>query len=534
MDVTAPPVASPLAGTVVRAFGDSTALRVAADRLRSLGCAVEAGGAPVPGADAGLLRLADGPECAISWAGASGLPLASEADVQAACGLMRVHGRATGGPRALGVAFASVCAGVLAAQAVLAGALAALRGGTAVRAATSVAGAAALAVTQYAAVASAGERVAAGGRTPPFRSADGVRFEIETLDAEDWLRFWTALGADRAAVAAGWPPFQRRFATATCALPPALADATAAVGYAAVRAAADAAGVSVVAVRAADAPLPPPPASPWRLRELDDGGPARPALPALSPGARKPLAGLRVVESATRVQGPLAGHVLGLLGADVVRLEPPGGDPLRGVPPLVGGGSARFRALNRGKSAVEADLKSPAGRAAALRLAASAHVFLENWPPGRAARLGLTEADLAAAAPALVRAHAGGWAETPPAPRPLGTDYLVQAHTGVAALLGGAPTLLTVTDVLGALICAEGVLAGLLARARSGTGVVVETALTDAARLLRAAPYAAPSAAPDVPAAAEPGACAALFERDADGVAHARAPWTFTDPREPA
>jgi crotonobetainyl-CoA:carnitine CoA-transferase CaiB-like acyl-CoA transferase len=286
-----------------------------------------------------------------------------------------------------------------------------------------------------------------------------------------------------------------------------------------------------------------------------------------------PLAGIRVVEAANRIQGPLSGHVLGLLGADVVRLEPPGGDPMRGVPPMAGEVSARFLALNRGKTAVEADLKTRAGRETALRLAAASDVFLQNWAPGRAARFALDAADLAAVRPRLVYAYAGGWAEVLPAPQPMGTDYLVQAHTGVASLLSPpdrppAPTLMTIIDVLGALISAEGVVAGLLGAARTGTGVRVETALSDAARLLRATHARAPrdsdthdrdthdrddharddhardtrevgrrAAGEPVPVvsdlaamAADP-AYAALFETDG-AAAYSRAPWTFTRPAD--
>lgn len=346
-------VPRPLAGTIVRACGDSVALRVASARLRALGCVVEDGGAAPPDAPAGRLAAVRAPfpgalpECAIGWSGPVRVPMSGEHDVQAACGIMQVHGRATGGPRALPIDYASVCAGILAAQAFTAGALAALHGRTDVAATTSVAQAAALALTQYVAVATAEPgadrparpaRPARSGaaRTPPFRSSDGVRFELETFDAERWLWFWSALGAARAPIVRGWPPFQQRFATATCELPPELGRAARGHAYRAVRDAAEAAGVSVLPIRDA-APPPPAPASPWRLRATAPA-PAPPFRPP--PDGPGPLAGVRVVESTNRVQGPLAGHLLGLLGAAVVRLEPPGGDPLRGVPPLSGDSSS--------------------------------------------------------------------------------------------------------------------------------------------------------------------------------------------------
>ena len=588
-----PSAGLPLAGVRAQALGGSLALRIAAGRLRALGCAVrESGDPPPPGAPAGWIGLSGppfathgaAPECRISWSGPVGVPMFDERDVQAACGIAHVHGRAVGAPRPLGVDFASVCAGVLAAQAVTASVLARARGGQALSATTSVAQAALLSLTQYvaAATATAGSRTGAatgsgGGcalpapprgarRTPPFRSADGVLFELETLDAEAWWGLWNRLGASPGAAAAGWPAFQQRFATATCDLPPALGDTVAALDFEDVLAAARDSGVSVVRVRGADARQGPAPDSPWRLR-AHGAGAAGPALPPLGPGERAPLSGLRVVEATTRVQGPLTGHLLGLLGAEVIRIEPPGGDPMRGVPPMAGPYSARFLALNRGKDAVEADLKTARGRRAARELIASAHVFLHNWPPGRSERLGLGADELAADHPSLVHVHTGGWADALPAPQPLGTDFLVQAHSGVAALVNGpgeppAPSLMTITDVLGGIIGAEGAVAALLALVRTGTGVRSETALVDAARLLRdstrlqgpARPrdpdsprhrdrdsrrygdrVAAAAVTVDLAAMAADRAFAPAFETggtDTDetgtgGAAYSRAPWTF-------
>jgi crotonobetainyl-CoA:carnitine CoA-transferase CaiB-like acyl-CoA transferase len=386
------------------------------------------------------------------------------------------------------------------------------------------------------------------GTAPPFRSADGARFEIETLDAEVWLRFWTGLGAAPSAIAAGWPPFQRRFATAVCPLPPELPAAIAAVDLARVRSAARDTGMSLALIRDAREAEEPDPASEWRLRARDTtGAPAAPLAP-LGPDAAAPLAGLRVVEATNRVQGPLAGLLLAMLGAEVVRIEPPGGDPMRGVAPMAGDHSARFLALNRDKGAVEADLKTEAGRRAARDLAATADVLLYNWPPGRAEGFGLGPDDLAALAPGLVHVHADGWGGRAPEPGALATDYLVQAHGGVADLLAGpgrepAPSLLTLTDVLGGILAAEGAVAALLLRARTGTGVRARTALSDAARLLRRAgrgtateegersgpvsgERSAPAPVEDLAAMAAAPAFAAAFDT-VGGASCVRAPWRF-------
>jgi crotonobetainyl-CoA:carnitine CoA-transferase CaiB-like acyl-CoA transferase len=204
---------------------------------------------------------------------------------------------------------------------------------------------------------------------------------------------------------------------------------------------------------------------------------------------RAPLAGLRVVESARRVQGPMAGHVLRLLGADVVRVEPPGGDPMRGIPPIAGACSARFSALNAGKTVREIDFTWASGRQAVRELVSEADVFLHNWAPGKAARLGLDAEDLRAARPGLVYAWASGWGDAMGPTPPVGTDYLVQAHSGLAAAVRPAheppaPSLMTLTDVLGGLVCAQGVLAALLARLRTGKGGRVDSSLYSAAALV--------------------------------------------------
>ncbi|MGS2648356.1 CoA transferase [Streptosporangium sp. LJ11] len=94
-----------------------------------------------------------------------------------------------------------------------------------------------------------------------------------------------------------------------------------------------------------------------------------------------------------------------------MRIEPPGGDPLRGMPPMCGDLSARWLALNRGKRAVEIDIKSAAGRAELRDLVAGADVFVHNWAPGTAERLGLDDRDLSAVSPALVYAYTSGWAD---------------------------------------------------------------------------------------------------------------------------
>ena len=497
--------------------GVATTAAVATNLLRT------AGYEPTP-TDTGL--SASEVDCDLDWSGPVNLPLASELDVQAACGIMHVHGRKTGQPTPLTIEYASALSGVLAAQGVLAALLARARGLPLERVGTSVAQAALLSVMQYLAAATADddwtEPLATGG--PPFRTSDGVRFELETLDAADWHRFWTELGTDEGAIRCSWRPFQQRFATATCPLPMALGATTGRTPFARVQAAAAVAGVSVLRVRANgpdELDLPP-----WRLTPLP--GAAR-ATRGRVPD-RLPLDGLVVVEAGSRVQGPLAGQLLRMLGATVLRIEPPGGDPMRGVPPMAGECSARFTALNRGKQSVELDLRHPAGRHAVRELVSDADVFLHNWAPGRAQRHELDAQHLTRQRPGLVYAHASGWGDALGNRPPIGTDYLVQAHSGLAALVGDppAPSLMTVTDVLGGSVCALGVVAGLLARGRTGLGQRVDSSLLSATTVI---PPTRPEGTSRIRPRTDLAALAAdpRFDRvlDHDRCALVRSPWEF-------
>ncbi|MFV0138015.1 CoA transferase [Streptomyces sp. HMX87] len=456
-----------------------------------------------------------GIEYEIGWAGPVELPLTDERAVQAACGIMHVHGRATGRPLPLAIDYASATAGILAAQGVLAARIARSRGSDVSGVRTSVSQAALLALTQYLAAATADddaqEPTAPGGSV--FVSADGVRFEYETLDPECWLRFWQRLGAEPAAVARGWRPFQARFATAVCPLPPSLHETTRRTPFAVIRTAADSAGASVLPV--SEDPRPSGPARPWTLLPFPQATDARSTESQRNrarsgPARGRPLAGVRVVESTRRVQGPMAGHVLRMLGADVVRVEPPGGDPMRGSPPVVGGCSARFTALNRDKTVTEADITSARGRRTVRDLVCDADVFLHNWAPGKAARLGLDADDLRRVRRDLVYAWASGWGDGFGSSPPVGTDFLVQAHSGLAAAVRPAdeppaPSLMTLTDVLGGLVSAQGVLAALLTRVRTGRGGRVDSSLYSATALLPRPPRRTEWTALDRPLCTEDG-----------------------------
>ncbi|MEU7719546.1 CoA transferase [Streptomyces tibetensis] len=445
----------------------------------------------------------------LDWAGPVAADLPDERAVQAACGLMHVHGRATGGPAPLAVDYASVVAGVLAALGATALRVGRARGMDLCEVRTSVAEGALLAVGQYLAAATAGGSGGPPEPQPPPGSAssagglatlvtsDGVRVEVETLDPDAWRKFWVRLGAAPGVAGRGWPAFQQRFATAVCPLPDALRQAARRHTLPDLRAAAHHSGVSLLVVRSDPAPsvrpepwdlTPGPEPAPGRTPRADSAVEAAPSPRPAREGAL-PLTGIQVVESTRRVQGPLAGHVLRMLGADVVRIEPPGGDPMRWLPPLAGECSARFLALSAGKPVIEADLTTAQGRRTIRALAAEADVFLHNWAPGKASRLGLTASDLLPGCPDLVYAWASGFGDACGDRPPVGTDYLAQVHSGLAAAVRPAgdppaPSLMTLTDVLGGLVCAQGVLTALAVREAAHRGSQVHSSLLSAGTLV--------------------------------------------------
>ncbi|MGA8133781.1 MAG: CoA transferase, partial [Pseudomonas gingeri] len=415
--------------------------------------------------------------------------VASEQTVQAAVGLMSVHGRGSGQAQALGVDYVSTLAASLALTGAFATALGRLRGADISRCHVSLAAAGLVGVGQYlagATVAQDAEQLLPGCISavlrPPFQSADGVVFELETLDADPWRAFWGEIEVPPEDVAKGWRGFLMRYAKAVSPIPASLCDALAKMAYVEIVERCRHSGVSICPVR----PL---------AQRLDDGSlkqgleqgpwaftwscataPSRPCKGDL------PLDGLSVVESCRRIQGPLAGHLLSFLGAEVVRLELPGGDPLRGMAPLADGCSVRFDALNSHKQVVEVDIKSAEGRAEVLQHVSDADVFLHNWAPGKASELNLDQADLASVNPALIYAYAGGWGrEAVPEGMP-GTDFMVQAWSGVAeqiaragAMAGGS--LFTVLDVLGGVIAAQGITAALLVRQLTGQAGRMDSSL---------------------------------------------------------
>ncbi len=151
-----------------------------------------------------------------------------------------------------------------------------------------------------------------------------------------------------------------------------------------------------------------------------------------------PLAGVRVIDLTAVVLGPFATQTLGDMGADVVKIETPEGDPTRQIGPSRGPGMGSYFAnLNRNKRSVVLDLKRPAARAALDRLIAGADVFVHNMRLGAAARLGLDDATLGARYPRLIHAAATGFREGSSMAEYPAFDDLIQGMSGAAALNAG-------------------------------------------------------------------------------------------------
>jgi formyl-CoA transferase len=202
-----------------------------------------------------------------------------------------------------------------------------------------------------------------------------------------------------------------------------------------------------------------------------------------------PLQGVRVLDISQVMAGPYACMLLGDLGADVIKIEPPGtGDQTRGSMgfKMKGPDSLGFLNMNRNKRSVVLDLKSAAGRSVLLRLAKDADILVENYRPGAMKRLGLGYEDVRQVNPRLVYTSISGFGQTGPwADRP-GFDLMAQAMSGVMSVTGypGMPPVkagVPVADIGCALFAVYATLAAYIGAKASGQGQYVDAALFDAA-----------------------------------------------------
>lgn len=197
-------------------------------------------------------------------------------------------------------------------------------------------------------------------------------------------------------------------------------------------------------------------------------------------GATGPLAGIRVLDMTSVGMGPFATQILGDMGADVLKVEPPAGDIFRHAAPLKSPGMAAvYLNLNRNKRSITLDAKREEDRARLLELIDGADVFVSNIRPQALARLGLDAAALMARNPRLVHCVAVGFGEGGPyAGRPA-FDDIIQAMSGLAALQGhnsGTPAYMNtiIADKVAGLTLAYAIPAALYERERSGQGQSIE------------------------------------------------------------
>lgn len=198
-----------------------------------------------------------------------------------------------------------------------------------------------------------------------------------------------------------------------------------------------------------------------------------------------PLAGVRVLDFTRVLAGPSASLALADLGADVIKIEPPGtGDETRTFPPFKDGESHYYLAINRGKRSIVIDLKSEDGVALARDLAAKCDIVIENYRPGVMDRLGLGYETLCAINPGLIYCAISGFGMTGPLKDRPSFDIVLQAMSGALSVNGdpdGLPTKLGIPfgDLVGGINGPIAILAALHERNRTGRGRLIDVSLMD-------------------------------------------------------
>jgi len=202
---------------------------------------------------------------------------------------------------------------------------------------------------------------------------------------------------------------------------------------------------------------------------------------ALTTGA---LAGIRVIDLTRVLAGPLCTMMLGDLGADIIKIEPPesGDETRRWGPPFVAGESAYFLGVNRNKRSLTLNLGGEAGRAILASLMRDADVVINNYKVGTFEKWGFDGAWFEANAPRAVRCAITGYGPTGPKAALPGYDFILQAESGLMSICGaadGEPTKygVAIVDICTGLLACNGVLAALNARHRTGKGQKIEVSL---------------------------------------------------------
>ncbi len=201
-----------------------------------------------------------------------------------------------------------------------------------------------------------------------------------------------------------------------------------------------------------------------------------------------PLAGMKVIELAHIMAGPVCGLMLADMGADVIKVEKPDGDDSRRfVPPAINGESAAYMMMNRNKRGIALNLKQPEAVTALRRLLEEADVVIENYRMGTMERLGLGYEELRALNPRLIYCEISGFGRTGPYAQRGGFDLIAQGMSGLMSITGegpgrppvkpGAP----ISDITAGIIAAMGVSAAYARMLQTGEGQKVDTSLFEAA-----------------------------------------------------
>ena len=204
----------------------------------------------------------------------------------------------------------------------------------------------------------------------------------------------------------------------------------------------------------------------------------------MSAQAQGPLAGIRVLDLTRILAGPLCAMMLGDMGADVIKVEPPDkGDDTRGWgPPFVGSEAAYFLGINRNKRSLTLNMAVPAGQKILADLIGKADVLIDNFRLGTLEKWGFTDAWFERAAPELVRCSITGYGSSGPKAALPGYDFVLQAESGLMSICGerdGGPTKygVAIVDVCTGMLAGNAILAALNARTRTGKGQKVELSL---------------------------------------------------------
>ena len=199
----------------------------------------------------------------------------------------------------------------------------------------------------------------------------------------------------------------------------------------------------------------------------------------------KPLAGIRVIELANFIAGPLAGTLLADMGADVIKVEPPQGDMGRATPPIRNDESVSFVALNRNKRSLVLDLKRPQAIEILLQARGQVGRIPGGVPAGRARQARARRRAVKAVQPRIVYTSVSGFGQTGPDRRRAGVNLIIEAFSGALSVTGEPGKMpmrpgVQTADVFGALFATYATLAGLVGAARNGEGRIADVSLVEA------------------------------------------------------